>query len=196
MDRAALSATALDRARRWLLLASVLLLALLTVSGLLLLAVYRPGSTLADLHRLAGRALLVTAALSLPLHLFPRPRPLLAASTAGLVAAVVAALGSGPLVAWRALAVWAVAVQEGRTSFSGYRWLLGDDIRSVLVDRTELEPFTVSLLLGAHLAAAALTAGIVATVALLQRPGRPEDPEAPGQPPPTRSGTESPGGGA
>jgi hypothetical protein len=160
MDRAPINAPALDRARTGLLLANLFLAVLLTISGLLLLALYQPGSVLSALHRQAGRALLVTATLSLLLHLVPRPRPATAAAAAGLLTAGAAGLASGQLVAWRELAVWAVAVEAGR-SFPGYLWLLGDDIRSVLVDRTALAPSTVAVLLVVHLGAGMLT-GLVA----------------------------------
>jgi hypothetical protein len=156
VDHATASPSALDRARAGLLLANLLLAGLLTVSGLLLLAVYTPGSTLAVLHRQAGRALLGTAVLWLLLQLAPRPRPAAAAVAVGLLAAGALALGTGPPVAWRELAVWAVAVNAGR-SFPGYLWLLGDGVRFAVVDRTELAPATVAVVLLVHLGAGVAT---------------------------------------
>ena len=77
--------------------------------------------------------------------------------------AAAAALASGPLVAWTGLMVWAVAIEAGRT-FTGYLWLLGDDVRFALVHRTELEPSTAAVLLAVHLVAALVTAATLAVV--------------------------------
>lgn len=151
-------------------------------AGLLLLALYRPGSPLVAVHRLAGRALLVTVGLSLVPLLASRPRPAAATGAAGLLAAAAAALASGPLVAWRELAVWAVAVEAGR-SFTGYVWLLGDDVRFVLVNRTELEPSTVVALLTLHLFTGMVT-GLAALTVVARRAngvrGRMGSPQPPG----------------
>jgi hypothetical protein len=66
-----------------LLPANLFLATVLIVSGLLLLALYRPGSTLVAVNRLAGRALLVTVGLSLVPLLAWRRRPAAAAGAAG-----------------------------------------------------------------------------------------------------------------
>lgn len=166
MDLATAPPSALDRTRAWLLLANLLLAGLLTASGLLLLVLYTPGSALAVLHRLGGRALLVTAAMSLLLHVIPRARRATAVAAAGLLAAGAVAQASGPLVAWRTLAVWAVAVEAGR-SVRGYLWAVGDNVRFVVVDGTELEPATVVVPLLLHLGAGMVTGvaalGVLAT---------------------------------
>ena len=120
--------------------------------------------------------------LSLLLHLVSRPRPALVATAAGLLAAAVAALASGPLVAWRELAIWGAAVEAGRTSFSGHLWLLGGDVRFVVVNSNELEPSTMAALLGVHLGAAAVTAAMAIGMVILQ--GRP--PTSSGAPRPSR----------
>ena len=94
--------------------------------------------------------------MSLLLHVLPRARRATAVAAVGLLAAAAVAQASGPLVAWRTLAVWAVAVEAGR-SFRGYLWAVGDRVRIVVVDGTELEPATVVVLLLVHLGAGMVT---------------------------------------
>ena len=173
MDRAPSSGSTLHRVRAGLLLVNALLAALLAVTGLLLLAGYRPGSALATLHGQTGQVLLVTALLSLVLLLVPRPRLAAAAAAVGLLAAALLAFGTGPLVAWQGLIAWGAAVEAGRTSFAGYLWLLGDDVRFAVVNRTELEPSTVVFLLTFHLALGVATALVALAATTTGRfPGR------------------------
>jgi hypothetical protein len=199
VDRAPSSGSTLLRVRAGLLLVNALLAALLAVTGLLLLAGYRPGSVLATFHRQTGRILLVTALLSLVLLMVPRPRLAAAAATVGLLAAALLAFGTGPLVAWQGLFAWGAAVEAGRTSFAGYLWLLGDDVRFAVVNRTELEPSMVVLLLTFHLALGTVTAlaALAAATTTGRFPGpRVRGPRGDGRPSAAGAGAEPPGGGA
>jgi hypothetical protein len=198
VDRAPSSGSTLLRVRAGLLLVNALLAAFLAVTGLLLLAGYRPGSALATFHRQSGRVLLATALLSLALLLVPRPR-LVAAAALGLLAAALLAFGTGPLVAWQGLLAWGAAVEAGRTSFAGYLWLLGDDVRFAVVNRTELEPSMVVLLLTFHLALGTVTAlaALAAATTTGRFPGpRVRGPRGDGRPSAAGAGAEPPGGGA
>jgi hypothetical protein len=63
---------------------------------------------------------------------------------------------SGGLLPWRLLAVWATAVEAGRSGFGGYLWALGDDVRLAIVGDIEVAPGALLLRLGVHVASAAL----------------------------------------
>ena len=81
-------------------------------------------------------------------------------------------LAGRSLLRWSGLWIWAVAVEAGRTSFRGFLWLAGDDIRLVTIGHADLRPSTMLLRLGLHLAAAlAAAAAAAALVATVRRPG-------------------------
>ena len=172
MDDAAVAPSTLERARSALLGLNLILLGVLAVTGLLLVVLYRPPPlpepflqrtepnlavvALSPLHRVAGQALLVSAAASLVLQLAARLRWAWAALPGGLLP-------------WRLLAVWATAVEAGRGGFAGYLWALGDDVRLAIVGGAEVAPGALLLRLGAHVASAALAGAAAWLLAAARR---------------------------
>jgi hypothetical protein len=185
MDDAAVAPSTLERARSALLGLNLILLGVLAVTGLLLVVLYRPPPlpepflqrtepnlavvALPPLHRVAGQALLVSATASLVLQLATRHRPAWAALAGGLLAATAAAQASGGLLPWRLLAVWASAVEAGRSGLAGYLWALGGDVRLAIVGGAEVAPGALLLRLGAHVASAALAAAAAWLLAATRR---------------------------
>jgi quinol-cytochrome oxidoreductase complex cytochrome b subunit len=185
MDDVRVAPSTLERARSTLLRLNVILLGVLAVTGLLLVVLYRPPplpepflqrtepnlavAALSPLHRVAGLALLVSAAASLALQLVTRGRRAWAAVAGGLLAATAAAQASGGLLPWRLLLVWATAVEAGRGGFAGYLWAFGDDVRLAIVGNTEVAPGALLLRLGAHLASAALAGAAAWLLAAARR---------------------------
>jgi quinol-cytochrome oxidoreductase complex cytochrome b subunit len=185
MDDLRVAPTALERARSALLGLNLILLGVLAVTGLPLVVLYRPPPlpepflrrtepnfavvALSPLHRVAGQALLVSAAASLVLQLATRLRWAWVALAGGLLAATAAAQASGGLLPWRLLAVWATAVEAGRSGFAGYLWGVGDDARLAVVGDTEVAPSALLLRLGVHVASAALAGAAAWLLAATRR---------------------------
>ena len=168
-------------------------LLVLVVTGVALFFVYRPSaaqplagtdaasdavvSWLRAIHRITS-SLTVLSALSTAV-LFAvtgrRGRTVTTAAIgAGLVVTVAAASFTGFLLPWDQLALWAVPVGG---DINGFRPLLGDQVRFVLIGGTEVVPGTVVRWLGVH--ALVLTPMAVALVVAVwrRRGGRRPAPE-------------------
>ena len=121
-------------------------------------------------HRLLSALALLTALAVAALFVAgraPRGRVMPVALGVALVLAVAAASVTGFLLPWDQMALWSPIAGSG---MNGFRPLLGDDVRFVLVDGAEVRPGTVLRWLGVH---ALLFPPLAAAVlALIWRRGR------------------------
>ena len=181
MRRQGTLAPALGRPLAAALVALSVLLALLTVSGLLLAVAYRPAarpppgwepaprprlplpdavvSAAAGLHRVAAVLALAAGVAVLCLAVARATRRAVARL---LAVALAVALVGGLLLPWDALVVWGAYADRG---FAGYLWVAGPAVRSVVQGGAELSPATIGWLLGGHTAAAAVAVAACLPVA-------------------------------
>lgn len=189
MQRQRTIAPALGRPLAVALVALSVLLALLTVSGLLLAVAYRPAarptpgwapaprprlslpdpvvSAAAGLHRVTAVLALAAGMAVLCLAVARATRRPVAAL---LAAALAVALVSGLLLPWGALVLWGAYADRG---FAGYLWVAGPAVRSVVLGGAELSPATIGWLLLVHTAAAAVSVAACLLVARRRAGSRP-----------------------
>ncbi len=187
----------LARARSGLLLALVVEVTVLVVTGIALFFLYRPSVRHAwgDLGDATTRSLGIASALRL-VHRFASTMAVCTSVAVGVVLALRssvgrrwtgAALGAGVAVTtvlasftgyflpWDQLALWAVKVG---TDIRGYIPLFGSQVRFVLIGGTEVSPGTMQWWLFVHAVVLAPALGGLLVLAWRRRPSGPEPPPA------------------
>jgi quinol-cytochrome oxidoreductase complex cytochrome b subunit len=166
------------RALRPILLIDAGLVAVLTVTGFVLLFHYRPTGTAAfgaapgagrshhlavtvrGIHRIASVLLLLLSPLTILLVVLARRSPRTRGGwlvALGLCLTVTAGSFSGYLLPWDQLALWAVTTGA---NVRGYGWLLhSGTVRFVLVSGSEISAHTLFVWLAAHLLIGAVLPG-------------------------------------
>ena len=170
-----------------------LVLGALAVEGLVLLGtgialffLYRPSASqawagvdaasddvvgaLRSTHRIVSMLTVLTSVGAAIVLASRRPRTLAMVGAFALVVTILAGSFTGYLLPWDQLALWAVTVG---TNMSGYRPLLGDDVRFVLIGGTEIGPDTLVRWLVVHaLVLPAIAAGVVVAISRRRAPAR------------------------